>query len=80
MSKESTDKNLSSEPVSIESKPSLDKLGLGNYMIIQSILFGQQRNYEYLYLGYYIKEITSMSYKKRFKPGQILENNQWQSI
>ena len=27
MSKESTDKNLSSEPVSIESKPSLDKLG-----------------------------------------------------
>jgi arginine-tRNA-protein transferase len=60
--------------------PSLDKLGLGNYMIIQSILFGQQRNYKYLYLGYYIKEITSMSYKKRFKPGQILENNEWQSI
>ena len=27
MSKESTDKNLSSAPVSIESKPSLDKLG-----------------------------------------------------
>ena len=60
--------------------PSLDKLGLGNYMIIQCILFGQQRNYKYLYLGYYIKEITSMSYKKRFKPGQILENNEWQSI
>ena len=60
--------------------PSLDKLGLGNYMIIKSILFGQQRNYEYLYLGYYIKEITSMSYKNRFKPGQILENNEWQSI
>jgi len=32
--------------------PSLDKLGLGNYMIIQCILFGQQRNYKYLYLGY----------------------------
>ena len=60
--------------------PSLDKLGLGNYMIIQCILFGQQRNYKYLYLGYYIKEITSMSYKNRFKPGQILENNEWQSI
>lgn len=60
--------------------PSLDKLGLGNYMIIQCILFGQKRNYKYLYLGYYIKEITSMSYKKRFKPGQILENNEWQSI
>jgi arginine-tRNA-protein transferase len=60
--------------------PSLDKLGLGNYMIIQCILFGQKRNYKYLYLGYYIKEISSMSYKKRFKPGQILENNEWQSI
>ena len=60
--------------------PSLDKLGLGNYMIIQCILFGQKSNYKYLYLGYYIKEISSMSYKKRFKPGQILENNEWQSI
>ena len=49
-------------------------------MITQCILFGQQNNYNYLYLGYYVKEITSMSYKKRFKPGQILENNDWVNI
>ena len=60
--------------------PSLDKLGVGNFMITQGVLFGQKNNYNYLYLGYYVKEITSMSYKKRFKPGQILENNDWVNI
>ena len=50
-------------------------------MITQCVLFGQQNNYNFLYLSYYVKkEITSMSYKKRFKPGQILENNDWVNI
>ena len=60
--------------------PEFNKFGLGNYMIIQCLLYGKSKNYEYLYLGYYIEELSSMSYKSRFKPGQILENSSWQNF
>ena len=60
--------------------PKFNKLGLGNYMIIQCLLFGQSKKYKYLYLGYYIEELSSMSYKSRFKPGQILNNNEWENF
>ncbi len=60
--------------------PKFNRLGLGNYMIIQCLLFGQIKKYKYLYLGYYIKELSSMSYKSRFRPGQILNNNQWENF
>ena len=60
--------------------PKFNKLGLGNYMIIQCLLFGQSNKYKYLYLGYYIEELSSMSYKSRFKPGQILNNNEWENF
>ena len=60
--------------------PEFNKFGLGNYMIIQCLLFGKTKKYEYLYLGYYIEELSSMSYKSRFKPGQILKNNEWENF
>ena len=60
--------------------PKFNKFGLGNYMIIQCLLFGKDNQYHYLYLGYYIEEISSMSYKSRFKPGQIFNNNEWKNI
>ena len=60
--------------------PKFNKLGLGNYMIMQCLLFGKSKNFKYLYLGYYIEELSSMSYKSRFKPGQILNNNQWENF
>ena len=53
---------------------------MGNYMITQCLLFGKKNKYKYLYLGYYISEISSMSYKNRFKPGQILDGNDWQAL
>ena len=60
--------------------PKFNKLGLGNYMIMQCLLFGKSKSFKYLYLGYYIKELSSMSYKSRFKPGQILNNNEWENF
>ena len=60
--------------------PKFNKFGLGNYMIIQCLLYGKSKKYEYLYLGYYIEELSSMSYKSRFKPGQILNNNDWENF
>ena len=60
--------------------PKFSKLGLGNYMILQCLLFGKSKKYKYLYLGYYIEELSSMSYKSRFRPGQILNNNEWKKF
>ena len=60
--------------------PKLNKFGLGNYMILQCLLYGKSNKYEYLYLGYYIDELSSMSYKSRFKPGQIFINNEWKNF
>ena len=60
--------------------PKFNKLGLGNYMIIQSLLFGKSNKFKYLYLGYYIEGLSSMSYKSRFRPGQILSNNEWKNF
>ena len=71
-------KNLSAVYSFFNSK--LNKFGLGNYMIVQCLLFGKDNQYKYLYLGYYIEEISSMSYKSRFKPGQIFNNNEWEDI
>ena len=61
-------------------EPKVSKLGIGNYMVTQCLLFGKKNKYKYLYLGYYINEISSMSYKSRFKPGQILDGNDWQTL
>ena len=60
--------------------PKFNKFGLGNYMILQCLLYGKVKEYKYLYLGYYIKDLSSMSYKSRFKPGQILNNNEWENF
>ena len=60
--------------------PKFSKLGIGNYMISQCLIFGKKNKYKHLYLGYYIGEISSMSYKSRFKPGQILDGGEWQGV
>ena len=61
-------------------EPEYIKHGLGNFMIIKSLLYGKEKSFKYLYLGYYIREVSSMAYKIRFKPGQILKNSKWESI
>ena len=60
--------------------PKFSKLGIGNYMISQCLIFGKKNKYKHLYLGYYIGDISSMSYKSRFKPGQILDGGDWQEL
>ena len=61
-------------------EPNYRQTGLGNFMISQCLIYGKKNNYKYLYLGYYISQINSMSYKIRFKPGQILDNNEWEYL
>jgi leucyl-tRNA---protein transferase len=58
-------------------EPNYKQIGLGNFMISQCLIYGKKNNFKYLYLGYYISHITSMAYKIRFRPGQILDNSEW---
>jgi arginyl-tRNA--protein-N-Asp/Glu arginylyltransferase len=35
---------------------------------------------KYYYLGFYIEDVPKMSYKKFFRPNQILEKGKWKGF
>jgi arginine-tRNA-protein transferase len=47
---------------------SYTKLGLGTFSILKEIEYTKTLGLSYYYLGYYIRDCHSMSYKDRFKP------------
>ncbi len=53
------------------------KQGLGNFMILKLIEITKNMNLKHAYLGYYIKNVDGMNYKKRFKPAEIYQNGKW---
>ena len=55
------------------------KLSLGIYSILMEIEFAKKMGLMHYYLGYYIKELPSMSYKGQFKPYEYLDfsNMKW---
>ena len=57
--------------------PKYKKYGLGNYMILKLIDVAKNMNLKYVYLGYYIKNVEGMNYKKRFTPGEIYQDGKW---
>ena len=59
--------------------PDLAERSLGTYIILQQIQAAQDDALAYLYLGYLIESCTKMSYKKRFKPLEILGKDGWQA-
>jgi leucyl-tRNA---protein transferase len=62
--------------------PGMENRGLGNYIILQMITQYQLRGYKYLYLGLLIRTHQKMSYKSRFRPGEVLDRirNKWTGI
>ena len=50
---------------------------LGTYGILWQIEECKNRNKNFLYLGYWIKQNKKMSYKNKFRPYQILVNEKW---
>lgn len=50
---------------------------LGVFNILTLIQFCLNKEIEYLYLGYNIDEISSMNYKKRFKPHYLYHEGSW---
>ena len=48
--------------------PDYSHLSLGKYSLYKQILFAKSNHYDWIYLGYYVKECQSLSYKDQFKP------------
>jgi arginine-tRNA-protein transferase len=49
----------------------------GIFSILQEIFLAKRMGKRYYYLGFYIDNNPAMSYKKDFRPNQILENDEW---
>jgi arginyl-tRNA--protein-N-Asp/Glu arginylyltransferase len=53
---------------------------LGIFSILKEIELAQNLCKKYYYLGFYIEENPKMSYKKYFRPNQVLENGEWREF
>lgn len=50
---------------------------LGVYAVLSQIAVTRNEGQSYLYLGYWISENEKMSYKKEYRPLEILRDNEW---
>lgn len=50
---------------------------LGTFNILTLIGLCLEFGIEYLYLGYYIRDVRAMSYKEKFRPHELFENGRW---
>lgn len=48
--------------------PKYEKRSLGKYSLLQQILLAKQKDLDWIYLGYYVKECNSLNYKAQYKP------------
>ena len=53
--------------------PDFSKYSLGRYSLYQQILIAKEYNLEWIYLGYNVKECSSLNYKEYYKPYQTLQ-------
>jgi len=54
--------------------PDFAHLSLGRFSLYQQILIAQNYKLSWVYLGYYVKDCSSLSYKANYKPFEILKN------
>lgn len=60
--------------------PDYQERSLGHFAILSQIQQAKDRELEYLYLGYWIKNCNKMRYKNRYKPLEGFINDHWQDI
>ncbi|MDD2791314.1 MAG: arginyltransferase [Sulfurimonas sp.] len=53
--------------------PDYNELALGKLSLYNQILFARQKSKQWIYLGYYVEECPSLSYKSHYKPYLTLE-------
>ncbi len=63
-------------------EPDEKRRTLGTYAILQQLELARRIEYEWLYLGYWIKTCGKMSYKARFRPLEAFDHDtgRWASI
>jgi len=52
----------------------------GHFAILNQIEEARSRDLDYLYLGYWIRNCSKMSYKRRYKPLEAYINDQWVAL
>jgi arginine-tRNA-protein transferase len=60
--------------------PELDSRGLGHFMILDHIQHAQDLGLPHVYLGYWVKGSPKMDYKRRYKPLEVLDGDQWRTL
>lgn len=60
--------------------PAEGKRSPGTYNILYLIDFCRQEKIKFIYLGYWIEDVKAMSYKAKFKPHYILQDNNWKPV
>lgn len=53
------------------------KLSLGTYSVLKQLEYSRGRGIKYFYLGYYIFENQSLTYKANFRPNEVYVDLQW---
>lgn len=60
--------------------PEIKHDSLGTYSVLKQIEYCREREYQHLYLGYYVKNSPHMKYKSRYVPHQRLIDGVWQEF
>ena len=60
--------------------PASNDRGLGTLAVLWQIEEARRRGLSHVYLGYWIEACRKMSYKRRFRPLEILSDGQWQDL
>ncbi len=60
--------------------PDLHRRSLGTFGILLQLQYAQERQLQYLYLGYWIKECQKMSYKIEYRPIELFVNKHWATL
>jgi arginine-tRNA-protein transferase len=55
--------------------PSYAHLSLGKFSLYQQILICKVKKLPWVYLGYFVEDCPSLSYKANYKPFELLKNN-----
>jgi arginyl-tRNA--protein-N-Asp/Glu arginylyltransferase len=55
--------------------PDFSSRSLGTFSAVREILFCQDLNIPYYYMGFLVRDCSSMNYKARFKPHEILDTS-----
>lgn len=60
--------------------PEIEGRGLGHFMILDHIRHAQDMGLPHVYLGYWVKGSPKMDYKRRYKPLEVLDGDQWRLL